>query len=83
LSGSDTAGSVAINTGSGPPVGCFATITFSESFPNTPHVVVTPIGTAAAGLDYYLTRSTTNFVICSTNSAAAGQSFGFDYVVMD
>ena len=82
LSGSDTSGSIAINTGSGPPIGCFVTVTFSEPFANTPHVVVTPIGTAAAGLDYYLTRSTTSFVICSTNAAAAGQSFGFDYMVL-
>lgn len=82
LSGSDTAGSVAINTGSSPPAGCFATVTFSEPFATTPHVVISPIGTAAADLDYYVTRSTTNFVICSTNAAAAGQSFGFDYVVL-
>jgi len=83
LSGSDTAGSVAINTGSSPPAGCFATVTFSEAFANTPHVVVTPIGTASAGLDYYITRSTSNFIICSTNAAPAGESFGFDYVALD
>lgn len=82
LSGSDTSGSIAVNTGSGPPAGCFATVTFSEAFANTPHVVVTPIGTASAGLNYYITRSTSGFVICSTNSAPAGQSFGFDYIVM-
>jgi cytoskeletal protein CcmA (bactofilin family) len=82
LSGSDTSGAVAINTGSLPPAGCFATVTFSEAYNTTPHVVVTPVGAAAAGLNYYITRSTTNFVICSTNAAPAGQSFGFDYVVM-
>lgn len=83
LSGSDTAGSINVNVGSSPPVGCFATVTFSEVFDNTPHVVVTPIGAAGAGLDYYVTRSTTNFVICSANAAGAGQNFGFDYVVLD
>lgn len=82
LSGSDTSGSIAVNTGSGPPAGCFATVTFSKAFNNIPHVVVTPIGAASAGLDYYLTRTTTGFLICSTNSAPAGQSFGFDYIVM-
>ena len=82
LSGSDTAGSVAINTGGSPPAGCFATVTFSEPYSTTPHVVITPISAAAAGLDYYITRSTTNFVICSTNAAGAGQNFGFDYVVL-
>lgn len=82
LSGSDTAGSIAVNTGSGPPIGCFATVTFSEAFANTPHVVITPVGPASAGLNYYLTRSTTGFVICSTNAAPASQSFGFDYIVL-
>lgn len=82
LSGSDTSGSIAVNTGSGPPAGCFVTVTFSEAFANTPHVVITRIGAAAAGLNVYITRSTTGFVVCSTNSAPAGQSFGFDYVVM-
>jgi len=82
LSGSDTSGTVAINTGSSPPAGCFATVTFSEAFDTTPHVVVTPVGAAAAELNYYITRSTTNFVICSTNEAPSGESFGFDYVVL-
>ncbi len=82
LSGSDTSGSVAVNTGSSPPAGCFATVTFSEAFSNTPHVVITRVGAAAAELEVYITRSTTGFVICSTNSAPSGQSFGFDYIVM-
>lgn len=82
LSGSDTAGSIAINTGSSPPPGCLATVTFSEPFDNIPHVVITPVGTAAAGLNYYISRSTTSFIICSTNAAPAGQTFGFDYVVL-
>lgn len=83
LSGSDTAGSIAINTGTSPPAGCFATITFSVPYSTTPHVVVTPIGTAAAGLSYYITRTTSGFIVCSTNSAPAGESFGYDYIVMD
>ena len=82
LSGSDTSGSIAVNTGGSPPAGCFATVTFSEPYATTPHVVVSPVGAAAAGLDYYITRSTTNFVVCSTNAAPSGQNFGFDYVVL-
>jgi hypothetical protein len=83
LSGSDTSGSIAINTGSAPPAGCFATITFSEKFSNTPHVVITPVGSSTAGLDYYVTRSTTSFLICALNSAPAGQTLGFDYIVLN
>jgi hypothetical protein len=83
LSGSDTAGSIVINTGNAPPAGCFATVTFSQKFSNTPHVVVSPVGAGAASLDFYVTRSTSSFVLCATNAATASQTFGFDYVVLN
>lgn len=83
LSGSDTAGSVAINTGDAPPAGCFASITFTRPFSTTPHVLITPVGASAAGIQYYTNRSATGFSICTINSAPAGQSFGFDYMALD
>jgi cytoskeletal protein CcmA (bactofilin family) len=83
VSGSDTAGSISIHTGSGPGSGCFVTINFTEHFSSTPHIVVTPVGSAAAGLNYYITRTTTNFSVCTTNSAPGGSSFGFDYIAFD
>jgi len=82
ISGSDTAGSISISTGSSPPAGCFVTVTFSQKYTSTPHVVITPIGSAAAELTYYLTRTTTGFSICSTSPAPAGENFGFDYMVL-
>lgn len=83
LSGSDTTGSVIINTGGGPGAGCFATITFARKFNGVPHVTVTPVGSAGAALNYYVNRSTTEFSICTTNPAPAGQTFGFDYIVLN
>lgn len=83
VSGSDTAGTVTVNTGGNPPAGCFITVNFSQRFNSTPHVVITPVGSSAAGLNYYITRSTTNFSICTTNPAPASQSFAFDYVAID
>lgn len=83
VSGSDTSGSIAINTGSSPAAGCFETITFARAYSSTPHVIVTPIGTGAAGLAFYVNRSTTSFSVCTTSPAPAGQSFGFDYMIMD
>jgi cytoskeletal protein CcmA (bactofilin family) len=83
ISGTDTAGTLTINTGGGTGVGCFATIDFTQRFGGTPHVVVTPIGSAAAGLNYYVNRSSTGFSVCTTNPAPAGQSFSFDYIVID
>lgn len=83
VSGTDTAGSVTINTGNGPGAGCFVTISFAQKFNNTPHVVVTPVGSAAGGLSYYISRTTASFTICSANAAPGGASFGFDYIVID
>lgn len=81
VSGSDTAGSVSINTGSGPGAGCFVTVTFTSRFNSTPHVIVTPVGSAAGGIAYYINRSTSNFSICSSSAPPANASFGFDYFV--
>jgi cytoskeletal protein CcmA (bactofilin family) len=83
VSGTDTAGTVAIGVGGGPSAGCFVTVNFAQRFNGSPHVVITPVGSAAAGLNYYINRSNTGFSICSTNAAPAGQSFAFDYIVID
>lgn len=83
VSGSDTTGSVTINTGGSPGAGCFATISFTRAFNGTPHVVITPVGASAAGLQYYINRSTSNFSICTATSAPSSQTFGFDYIVLN
>lgn len=83
VSGSDTAGSITINTGSNPPAGCFVTISFTSAFSSTPHVIVTPIGSAAGGLAYYVNRSSTSFSVCDATTPLGGASFGFDYFVAD
>jgi cytoskeletal protein CcmA (bactofilin family) len=83
VSGSDTSGSITINTGGSPSAGCFATLNFSSAFSNTPHVVVTPIGSGAAGLSYYVNRTTNNMSVCTASPPPAGQTFGFDYLIFD
>ncbi|HEV7454806.1 MAG TPA: hypothetical protein VGO07_06120 [Candidatus Saccharimonadales bacterium] len=83
LSGSDTAGSISISTGGSPPAGCFVAVTFSQKFSGSPHIAISPIGSTAGDLNWYIDRSTTGFSICTTTPAAAGQTFGFDYVVLD
>ena len=83
LSGSDTAGSLTVNTGSGTGAGCFATIAFATKFASTPRVSVTPIGSGAAAIEYYVNRSTGDFSVCTTNAAPTGQTFGFDYLIVN
>ena len=83
LSGSDTAGSINVNTGGGPGAGCFVSVNFTSHYNATPHVIITPIGAAAGGLSYYVNRSTTGFSVCVASPPPAGRSFGFDYFVID
>lgn len=83
VSGTDTAGTVKINTGGNPGSGCFVTLTFSQPFNDTPHVVITPVGSAGSNVRYYVNRSSSGFSICTSNSAPAGQSFAFDYIVIN
>lgn len=83
LSGSDTAGSIAINTGGAPAAGCFISVNFTAHYNATPHVLVTPVGSAAGGLSYYINRSTTGFSVCDASAPPGGSSFGFDYFVLD
>lgn len=83
IGGSDTAGTVTINTGGSPPAGCFATINFAQKFNTTPHVVISPSNSGAAGLNYYTNRSSTSFSLCSLSAPAASTTYIFDYIAFD
>ena len=83
ISGSDTSGTATINTGGGAPAGCFITVNFAQKFNTVPRVIVTPIGSDAGALDFYITRTTAGFSICDATAPAAGLSFAFDYFVVD
>ena len=83
VSGTDTAGTVSINFGPGSTAGVIATITFANNFSQTPHVVITPVGSSCAGLNYYVNRTTGGFSINTTNAGGAGTSCAFDYIAID
>ena len=83
LSGSDTAGSININTGSSPVAGCFVTVNFTQKYNSTPNVIATPIGASAGLVGYYVNRSTSSFSVCAANNPPANASFGFDYFIVE
>lgn len=83
VSGSDTAGSVNVNTGSGASAGCFATINFTQRFNGVPRVIVSPVGEAAGRVGMYVNRNNTSFSVCASQTPPSGASFGFDYFVID
>ncbi len=81
INGSDTSGTININTGNNPTPGCFSQITFSKRFSAQPRVLVSPVGSGAGLTQYYVNRSETGFSICTNNAAPANQTFAFDYFV--
>lgn len=83
VNGSDTSGTITVNTGSGATAGCFATITFAQKYNNIPHVSLTPVGADGGTIAFYVTKTTTTFSVCDATSPPAGASFGFDYFVVD
>lgn len=83
VTGSDTTGTVTINTGSGTSSGCMVTVTFATKFNNTPHISLTPVSAAAAASQYYATRTTSGFTICTADTPAATATLTFDYIALD
>lgn len=81
VNGSDTSGTININTGSNPSAGCFARINFQQAFPGQPHVIISPVGVAAGQTQYYVDRNNSGFSICTSNPAPANQVFAFDYFI--
>lgn len=81
VSGSDTAGTINVSSGNNPTAGCFIRINFAQTFPRTPHVIVSPVGSAAGQMQFYTDRNTGGFSVCSANTPVANQTFAFDYFV--
>jgi cytoskeletal protein CcmA (bactofilin family) len=88
ISGTDTAGTVTVNIGSGAAAGVLATISFANGFGGTPHVVITPVAAQGSPVvtgtqKFYLSsRTTTSFSIATSGALPAG-SISFDYIVID
>lgn len=81
INGSDTTGTVSINTGNNPSAGCFTRISFNQAFTNQPHVIISPVGSGAGATQYYVDRDRNGFSICTNNAAPANRAFAFDYFV--
>ena len=84
--GNDDAGTVTITTAN--IAGCtangdMATITFASSYGTIPHVLLTPRGSAAAGLGLYTdTVATGSFKVGVVTGPANNTTYTFDYLVV-
>lgn len=88
ISGTDTAGTVGVNVGSGAGAGNLATVTFANAYTGNPHVVITPVAPqgsslVAADKQFYISnRTSTSFTIAVSSGLSSG-SISFDYIVID
>jgi len=82
INGSDTSGTININTGNGPNgTGCLVRINFRQTFTSLPHVLISPVNSAAGALQYYVERNQDGFSLCTNNTPGANKSFAFDYFI--
>lgn len=78
-SGSDAAGTVAVNIGAGAPrSGILAQVSFHRQYGHTPRVVVTAVGRGVDNL--YINRNSTGFSIGVDSISSGG--YAFDYIIM-
>ena len=87
LNGSDTSGTVSINTGNNPTIGCFISVVFNIPFATPPNIVLGPINIGAGTIEHNVVLNTnasgvfTGFKICTANVPMANQAFGFSYFI--
>jgi hypothetical protein len=79
ISGSDAAGTVAVNIGTGGGDGILAYVSFNQSYSSIPRVVVTLVGQSDGSL--YIYRSATGFTI-GHNAPLSPGGYAVDYIVM-
>lgn len=77
ISGNDAAGTVAVNIGVGGGNGTVVNVSFRSAYGNTPHVVITPVGSLVS--NYYVSRSSAGFSIAVSGLGPGG--YAFDYIV--
>jgi hypothetical protein len=82
VAGNDSTGTITISTGAVPIAGTLARINFRSPYGSVPTVIITPIGSAAAKLEYYTIKSGDFFTIESASLPNASTTYTFDYFVV-
>lgn len=88
VDGSDSSGTVTINTGTIPnfpnpfPGAQLVTVTFRTAFPRVPHIIITPIGQSTGSLEYFIIKTATGFTIGTASLPRSNTSYSFDFWVV-
>jgi len=82
INGSDTSGTINMNSGNNPNgSGCIVRVNFQKAFASQPRVIVSPVGSAAGQMDYYVDRNNSGFSLCTNSAPPGNKVFAFDYFV--
>lgn len=82
LNGSDTSGSINMSSGNNPNgSGCIVRVNFQQAFASQPRVIISPVGSAAGQMEYYVDRDTKGFSLCTANTPVGNKTFSFDYFI--
>lgn len=80
----DISGQITFGTGTVPAAGDQCDVTFNTAYANAPKVVLTPINSATAALNLYVTSTVNGFNVSCVNAPSASQAntvYGFTYIV--
>lgn len=80
--GSDTSGTVTINTG-GAGSGCLANLSFAHAYFNSkPNVIISLVSSSPVNIEYYAgSLSTSGFSFCSANAPPSNTQIAFSYFI--
>lgn len=86
--GSDTSGTINVNSGNNPTAGCFISAIFNQKFSHTPNIIISPINSGGAQTGYYAkfipdAATHTGFQVCFSTAPIPNQAFGFSYFITD
>lgn len=84
ISGNDTAGEISFTPtqGSTGTTGEQISITFTSPFSAKPRVSLTPVSAAASEVRYFVQSTTNGFVISLSDPPVAGETYSFNYFVV-
>jgi hypothetical protein len=81
----DLSGKITFGTGTTPAAGAQVVATFQVAYANAPVVVVTPVNSASAALNFHVATTTTTFTVSCVGAPSASQAntvYGFFYHVL-
>lgn len=88
IDGNDTAGTIEYTTGMNNlptyplSAGEQVTVDFTSDYAEAPKVAITPKNAGSAGIKYYVTTTTTGFILHFVDQPAELQNYSFDYIVI-